>query len=250
VPPDIASPSPSSIYRKIALLSGPNRVIDVMTAKSAEQRRFKMIFTIDNENNIVAHGTEEAAGATATPFESFSSQQELAELAQAWPAERLVAIWNCLAGVTPVESFKSAKSAASRIWQRIQGLGAPETPKADKPEPKTGRKAKGGAQAAKGAPAKGKATEKATSAKTAAKGAKGAKPAKAEAAARQGSKTEKVLNLLKRPGGVTAKELMKVTGWQPHSVRGFLSGTVGKKMGLAVISTKSENGGRTYSVEA
>jgi hypothetical protein len=43
---------------------------------------------------------------------------------------------------------------------------------------------------------------------------------------------------------------MKATGWQPHSVRGFLSGTVGKKLGLTVKSTKGENGERTYSVEA
>ncbi len=68
--------------------------------------------------------------------------------------------------------------------------------------------------------------------------------------AREGSKTNKVLDLLKRPGGVTAKELMKATGWQPHSVRGFLSGTIGKKMGLTVTSTKSEDGERSYSVKA
>jgi hypothetical protein len=43
---------------------------------------------------------------------------------------------------------------------------------------------------------------------------------------------------------------MKVTGWQPHSVRGFLSGTVGKKMGLPVTSTKGEDGERRYSVKA
>jgi hypothetical protein len=47
--------------------------------------------------------------------------------------------------------------------------------------------------------------------------------------ARDGSKTATILELLKRPGGVTAKELLKATGWQPHSLRGFLSGTVGKK---------------------
>ena len=49
-------------------------------------------------------------------------------------------------------------------------------------------------------------------------GAKKAPPA------RKGSKTAKILDLLKRPGGVTLKELEKATGWQAHSVRGFLSG--------------------------
>ena len=63
------------------------------------------------------------------------------------------------------------------------------------------------------------------------------------------TKTEKVLELLKRPGGSTMKELMKVTGWLPHSVRGFLSGTIGKKMGRKVESTKGEDGNRTYSVK-
>ena len=79
-----------------------------------------------------------------------------------------------------------------------------------------------------------------------AKRAKGAEPA---AGAREGSKTAKVLDLLKRPGGVTAKELIKATGWQPHSLRGFISGTVGKKMGLTVVSAKGENGERVYSIE-
>ena len=42
---------------------------------------------------------------------------------------------------------------------------------------------------------------------------------------------------------------MKATGWQAHSVRGFLSGTVGKKMGLTVTSTKGADGERRYAVE-
>jgi hypothetical protein len=66
---------------------------------------------------------------------------------------------------------------------------------------------------------------------------------------RDGSKTAQVLDLLKRPGGVTSRELMKATGWQAHSVRGFLSGTVGKKMGLTVTSTKGADGERRYAVE-
>jgi hypothetical protein len=59
-----------------------------------------------------------------------------------------------------------------------------------------------------------------------------------------------ILDLLKRPDGATAKELLKATGWQPHSLRGFLSGTVGKKMGFTVVSAKSEDGERGYSVKA
>ena len=68
--------------------------------------------------------------------------------------------------------------------------------------------------------------------------------------ARQGSKTAKVLDLLKRSSGATLKEIMKATEWQAHSVRGFLSGTLGKKMKLTIISTKAEHGERSYSVKA
>jgi hypothetical protein len=42
---------------------------------------------------------------------------------------------------------------------------------------------------------------------------------------------------------------MKATGWQAHSVRGFLSGGVGKKMGLKLESTKAENGERSYFIK-
>jgi hypothetical protein len=103
-------------------------------------------------------------------------------------------------------------------------------------QPKANRKAKGAKKGARVAPKKGKSAKKAT-------------PAKKAAKVREGSKTDQILELLKRPGGVTAKELMKVTGWQPHSVRGFLSGTVGKKMGLIVTSTKGEDGEGNYSIK-
>ena len=71
----------------------------------------------------------------------------------------------------------------------------------------------------------------------------------AKSSARTGSKTAKVLGLLRRSGGASGKELMKATGWQAHSVRGFLSGVLGKKMGLTVTSTKTDNGERRYSVK-
>ena len=70
-----------------------------------------------------------------------------------------------------------------------------------------------------------------------------------EANVRGGSRPAKILDPPKRPGGATAKELQKASGWQPHSVRGFLSGTIGKKMGLTVTSAKSDDGERRYSVK-
>ena len=114
----------------------------------------------------------------------------------------------------------------------------------EKQEPKAKKNASAGARRAHVAPKKAKSGKKTTPAKKAPKGQKKGN------AARDGSKAAKILDLLKRPGGVTAKELMKATGWQPHSVRGFLSGTVGKKMGLTVVSTKAEDGERTYSIKS
>jgi hypothetical protein len=75
---------------------------------------------------------------------------------------------------------------------------------------------------------KPKLGKKASPAKKAPKGRTKAQPAKPRA--RSGSKTAKILDLPRRPGGASARELLKATGWQPHSLRGFLSGTVGKKM--------------------
>ena len=99
------------------------------------------------------------------------------------------------------------------------------------------------------APGKPTSGKKASPGKGRPKSRKGAKGAKAGADAREGTKAAKVLALLRRPDGATLKELMKATGWQPHSVRGFLSGAVGKKMGLTLESTKAEDGDRNYSIK-
>jgi hypothetical protein len=145
----------------------------------------------------------------------------------------------------------------STIEEKTQGTAAPG------PEPKPTAKAKATKRKPAGASTKGKSAKKPTKAKKGAdtapqvpavapkkaKAGKRASKTEKPAQARQGSKTAQILELLKRPGGATLKGIMAATGWQAHSVRGFISGTLGKKLGLAVESVKGENGERTYSLK-
>ena len=149
-----------------------------------------------------------AAPADATDCEVFASEKDLAKLSATWPSARLVEIWNSLTGVVPVKKFTDRKSAVTRIWKQIQYL---------KPAPPT-------------------------PAKTAKKAAQAAPDA------REGSKKAQVLDLLRRTNGATLNEVMTATGWQAHTVRGFISGTLTKKMGLAVESLRGEDKVRTYRV--
>jgi len=192
------------------------------------------------------HATpEEAAASTTTPFDSFSTQEELVELAKAWPPKRLLAIWSSLPGVRPIRRFKDYKAATPRIWERIQALAEPAPPPAQPAKPKAARHAKGGAQAAKGAPVKGKAAHKATPAKKAPPAKKAAAAAPVVTAARPGSKTAQVVAMLQRKNGATLAEIMRTMGWQKHTVRGFMAGAM-KKAGHAVESFKPAGGERTY----
>ena len=198
-------------------------------------------YTVNEKREIVAFATpEEASTNSATPFDTFSNADELAQLATAWPAERLLAVWNSVPGLTPATEIKDAAKAAKLIFKRLEKNG---TKPARAKKPKAEGKAKSGAQAANGAPTKGKATEKTTLAKPA---PKGKKAAKAEAGApREGSKMAQVVAMMQRKNGASITEIMEVMGWQRHTVRGFMAGAM-KKAGYTVESFRPEGGERSY----
>ena len=62
------------------------------------------------------------------------------------------------------------------------------------------------------------------------------------------SKSAQIINLLKRPNGASISELVKVTAWQSHSVRGFMSGTLKTKRGLLITSEQTEGKDRRYKI--
>jgi hypothetical protein len=174
-----------------------------------------MIFTIDAENNITAI---ETGAVLPEDTQQFATQKELSKLAAEWPAERLVEIWNSLPGVKPVKKFTTRAVATGRIWKAIQHLGADSRQHAP------------------------------TQPRTKAKSSKKATPKPKPATARDGSKKATVIALLSRKDGATLEAIMKATGWQAHSVRGFISGALIKKAGLKVESFKRQDGERAYAI--
>lgn len=176
------------------------------------------------ETNVTAYPTVAeakqavAAAADSEPRLVVSSEAELA--ASSLAVGQLVEIWNGFAGVVPfddlkpVRKFTDRKTAVSRIWRAIQRLAPGATV------------ATGGEPGAPGAPKKARSSK--------------------EAAAREGTKKAQIIELLRRPEGATLQQLVEATGWQAHSVRGFLSGTLAKKMGHKITRAKRDDGAGVY----
>ena len=188
-------------------------------------------FTIDTNNNITAFASlDEARAAKIHNAEYFGSAQELAKLVASWPRNRTVDVWNSFAGVAPftalkpVKKFTDRKTAVTRIWDAVQVLPA----NVAKP-------------AAQVAPEKGKRNKDVPKSK---------RRHRAPAAAKEaGSKKAEVIDLMRRSQGATLPEIMELTGRQAHTVRGFVRGTLIKKLGLKVESFRSDEKERTYRVK-
>jgi len=199
-------------------------------------------FTLDTDNNITAHDATPAAQDNVV---AFATEKELTKLSADWPITRFVEVWNAFAGappfgdLKPVKKFTDRKTAVARIWKAIQTLGE-ELLRASI------RDAEAKLKAARTAPAP--AQDAAPVAPKKAKAAKQASAKDATAATREGSKKAIVLDMLKRPDGATLADIMSATSWQAHSVRGFISGSLGKKMGLTVESFKRQDGTRAYKL--
>ncbi len=214
--------------RRIDLAFGANRAMNGVAMNT---------FTIDASSNITAFASlDEARAAKIHNAEYFGSSQELAKLVASWPRNRPVEIWNSFAGVAPftslkpVKKFTNRKVAVERIWTAIQVLLANV-----------------GKQATRVAPAKGKRNKGAPKSKRRRTASAAAKdPVNT---AREGSKKAEVIDLMRRSQGATLAEIMEMTGWQSHTVRGFVSGTLIKKLGLKVESFRSDEKERTYRVK-
>jgi len=165
------------------------------------------IFVIDAENRVTAHATKPVH----FPKDGckFADAKELAGLIAGWPLTRLVEIWNKLPNAKNVLRFADRKIAVQRIWGAVQQLRPARTNR-------------------RGTPGRRRS------------------PAKTDRA-RDGTKTERIITLLKRPSGATISDIMAETGWQPHSVRGFISGQLSKRLGFRIESSKG-SGERVYRI--
>jgi hypothetical protein len=191
--------------------------MNVMTAQRLRwERTFMRAFTIDAENDITVLPSPKGKERSRQEYETFATQAELGALAEKWPSARLVEIWNSLPGVEPVKRFTSRAIAIGRVWKAIQHL-----------QPVT------------------KPSARSTRSKTVL-----AKPALTDAGrtSLSESKATLVISLLRDSKGATLQRVIDATGWQPHTVRGFISGHLKKKLGLRIRSFKRD-GERVYAIK-
>jgi phosphopantetheine adenylyltransferase len=208
-----------AVDRGIDLAFGAGRVMNGVVMNT---------FTIDANSNITAFASlDDARAANINNAEYFGSSQELAKLVASWSPTRPVEIWNSFAGIAPftelkaVKKFTNRKVAVERIWTAIQVLSA----NFGKPPTRV-------------APSKGKRRPTAPT------------PTKeAVIISREGSKKAEAIDLMRRSQGATLAEITELTGWQSHTVRGFVSGTLIKKLSLNVESFRSSEKKRTYRVK-
>ena len=128
-----------------------------------------------------------------------------------------------------MKKFTDRKAAVARIWAAIQRLTLKVAPQASDVAPAKETMEKPSSKAPRRAPAP-----------------KSAKDAKRGAEERSNKKAE-VVAMMKRANGATLTEIMEATGWQAHTVRGFVS-ILGGKGGEKVESSKNAKGARMYRI--
>jgi hypothetical protein len=74
------------------------------------------------------------------------------------------------------------------------------------------------------------------------------RPVKSEGKSAKLTKRERMIVLLHRPAGASLADLVRSTGWQPHSVRGAISAVLRKRLGLNVVSLSDKHGMRVYKI--
>jgi Protein of unknown function (DUF3489) len=182
------------------------------TPRQKENDSNMNVFTITAKNEVrrFTSGQEIPPGGVV-----FGSAEELAAAVGPWPTARLVEVWNQVPGAKPLTKFTDRKTAVRRLWEAL----AARMPDSGQQRRKVGSKPQAALTIAK--------------------------PAKQGQTAGKGTKTEQILALLRQPSGATLDSLMRATEWQAHSVRGFISGQLGKRMGLRVKSFRRD-GERVY----
>ena len=216
-------------------------------------------FAIDRDNSIRLLGPDEKPFITETPL---STLDELVgvSVTHNWSKQEVTDVWNKFAttrGLKTQKCFKNRLFGLKRIWDGIQPSNVVETfekgRRIAQEYQDTPAVAKTQAEVSENTPMKTKTKKprppKAAKPakeprKTAAKAEK--KPATKPREPRANTKRQEVIRLISRAAGATQAELMEKMGWQPHTVRGFMS-TLGSKFGIKVTSTKSETKGLIYT---